>query len=509
MERKSFWNRWAEPVQFPRLRGEERAEVAVIGGGITGMTLAHELAKEGRSVALLEARKIGGGTTAHSTGNLYSTIEQGLATLVSKYDTGLTKDVVLSRTQAIDHIEMLIREKNISCGFVRRPWVYYTADPSKDQQIESEIEAAKTAGLKAEETDVPDLPWAVSNAMRIEHQAQFNPLLYVQGLANSVNIERGEALRIFEESPVTEVNEESDEVQLVTPEGVVRADQVVYATHTPKGKWIAFHSSLSPHREYGVTATLNSGNYPEGIFWGYHEEQSKFSIRSTTADGDREIMVVGQPHRVGQHGDNREYIRNLQQFMEQRFDIGEFTHNWGGQNYKSPDMLPYIGRLKSYPRRFIATGFSTDGLVWGTLAALVIRDQICERENRWSDLYSPNRLHPHKSAREVLKESVNVGKEFLKSLPFVRDDTSFITIQNGEGKIIEKEGQKIAAYRTPEGDLKLNSAICPHMGCTVQWNQLESSWDCPCHASRFETDGSVIEGPSLHALGEIRGEKET
>src|SRR5690625_6797479 len=124
-------------------------------------------------------------------------------------------------------------------------------------------------------------------------------------------------------------------------------------------------------------------------------------------------MVVGQPHRVGQHGDNREYISNLQQFMEQRFDIREFTNNWGGQNYKSPDMLPYIGRLKSYPRRYIATGFSTDGLVWGTLAALVIRDQICERENRWSDLYSPNRLHPHKSAREELKERSEEHKAAL------------------------------------------------------------------------------------------------
>lgn len=502
MERKSFWNRWAEPLHFPRLRGEERAEVVIIGGGITGVTLARELNQEGRDVILLEARKVGGGTTAHSTGNLYEIVEQGLSQLQKKYDTETLRDVVASRKEAVDHVERLVEENGISCQFVRRPWVLYSAGPEGNQQIESEREAARAAGLSVESTQVPELPWEVSSGMKLGDQAQINPLAYVQGLAR-MNREKG--MRIFEESVVTGVEEDSSNVKVVTPEGVVRADHVVYATHTPKGKWIAFHSSLSPHREYGVTATLNRGDYPDGIFWGYHGKQ-RFSIRSSSTDGNREIMVVGQPHKVGQHGDNREYIQNLQKFMQEHFDIKEFTNGWGGQNYKSPDILPYIGELKSHPRRYLATGFSTDGLVYGTLAARMISDQIGGRENRWSDLYSPNRVQPHKSAGEVIKETINVGKQVLKSLPFVRDDTEFTSIKSGEGKIIEREGQKIAAYRTAEGDLKLNSAICPHMGCTVQWNQFENSWDCPCHASRFEIDGSVIEGPSFHALGDIKGE---
>lgn len=223
-------------------------------------------------------------------------------------------------------------------------------------------------------------------------------------------------------------------------------------------------------------------------------------------NGERFVLVVGEPHKVGQAEDNRQKIRNLENFAGQHFGLTDVAYRWGGQHYRPADLLPYIGRESKSSNVFIATGYSTDGLVWGTLAGMIIADEIAGTKNRWADLYNAHRFTPVKSAEKFVKENINVAGKYLENIPGKKDAPDFDDIQPGTGGIVEKNGEKIAAYKNKSGEVILMSAVCTHMKCIVNWNNAEKSWDCPCHATRFKPDGTVIEGPAYHALHKIKFE---
>ncbi|NJN26508.1 MAG: FAD-dependent oxidoreductase [Cyclobacteriaceae bacterium] len=225
-------------------------------------------------------------------------------------------------------------------------------------------------------------------------------------------------------------------------------------------------------------------------------------------------MVIGESHRVGQAEDNIENIKKLEAFAKEQYGLENAVYRWGGQHYKPADLIPYIGPKKGGSHVFIATGFSTDGLVYGTLAGMLIADAIEGKENPWVDMYKAHRFSPLKSASNFIEESINTAKQYLNILPGKADKADFEHVKNGQGAIVEQDNEKIAAYRDEEGKLTLTSAVCPHMKCIVNWNNAEKTWDCPCHASRFQPDGTVLEGPSYHPLasiemigGEIKKEK--
>lgn len=192
-------------------------------------------------------------------------------------------------------------------------------------------------------------------------------------------------------------------------------------------------------------------------------------------------------------------------FLKERFDLGEVTHRWGGQHYKPADKLPYIGPQAKGSRIYVATGFSTDGLTYGTLAAMLISDHIAAKDNPYAELYKASRFTPGKSAGEFLKENLNVAAQYIKDLPFKGDEEELKLLRKGEGRIIEKDGQKMAVSRSEKGELKMHSAFCTHMACVVHWNNAEKTWDCPCHGSRFNQEGGVLEGPAIDPLKNYNG----
>lgn len=503
---QSLWNSYAATTNFPSLQEDLEVDVAVIGGGITGITTAQRLSEEGFRVAVLEARKVGGGTTAHSTGNLYFTIDQILSSLQSTYDNGIIRNVVSSRFDAINLIADNVERFHIDCDFMRVPWYLYSSNEENARKIDEELETAIEAGVNMEKARAEDIPFHMVKGVKVGDQAQFNSLRYVQGLANEIE---SNTCRIFENTRVLEIEEDKEKVELKVMGGTVRAKHAVHATHTPKGVDVQFHTVLGPYREYGVAAKLDAGTYPEGIYWGYYNKGDKISFRSYSRGHEKYVIAVGQPHKVGQAKDNNEHIQNLISFLKEHFEIGEVTHRWGGQHYHPSDKLPYIGRKSPGSRVYIATGFSTDGLTFGTMSGMLICDSISGKENLYEEMYAASRFTPGKSAKEFLKENLNVAAQYLKDLPFSTDEEALKNLKNGEGRILEKDGHKVAASKNKKGEIAMHSAFCTHLSCVVSWNNAEKTWDCPCHGSRFDPEGMVLEGPALHPLKriEIKGEK--
>lgn len=497
-EIKSVWKTLSSDTIFPSFDGDIQTQIAIIGGGITGITTAQLLKEAGFNVVVIEARKVGRGSTGHSTGNLYAMIEQGFDQIKNKFDLQSLRTVINTRSKAIDLVEQNVEKFAITCDFKRVPWILYATDGTHDQKLESEYQEAKAGGLKATKLQPGDIPFKMTKGIRIDSQAQFNPLQYVQQLAMAITDEQ---CVIYEDTAAVDIEEFENNVIVTTDNGRIFANHVIHATHTPKGLMADFHSVLGGYREYGVAATLASAAFPEGTFWGYYNAD-RFSFRSYQHNGEQRLIVVGKPHKVGTKEDNQQNIAAIEEFMFSNFDVAEITHRWGAQNYKPADSLPYIGRRSKNSRVLVATGFSSDGLTYGTVAAAVLRDILTDQENSATKTYDATRHNPVKSAAKFLKENTLNAATLIKDYIFFKD-TNLADIPVTEGKVIEIDGKKVAVYHESMDVVKACSAVCPHMGCIVHWNKAERTWDCPCHASRFDTNGFIIEGPALTPLKQL------
>jgi Rieske Fe-S protein len=257
---------------------------------------------------------------------------------------------------------------------------------------------------------------------------------------------------------------------------------------------------MGAYREYAIAVKLSSGEYPKGIFWVMGQPH-QHSIRSyTDSRGEDYLLVLGEPHKVGHKKDNETCFKSLESYAGMRFDVKSVDYQWSAQNYRSADGLPYIGATDDNANVYIATGFATDGLTYGTLAAMIISDLILGNENPWQKLYDPRRHHPFKSAGRFIKENVHVLMDYMHDLPYLAEAESVSGIAPGEGKTVAIKGEKFAVYRDETGELHQVSAVCTHMKCIVNWNKEAKSWDCPCHGSRFTVDGQVLEGPAIANL---------
>lgn len=496
---KSIWNSFSKPTDFPSLNENIKTEVAIIGGGITGLTTAHEISKLGIKCVVLDKSRIGAGTTSHSTGNLYSTVDKQLDTLLSKYDTDTLTEIADARSAAIDIIEEYVQKFQIDCDFKRVPWYLFSTTEKKNEAVSTELKQSREVMIPASAAEVEEIPFPVSKAIKVEGQAQINPMLYVQGLGNNIINEK---CRIYENTHVHEIKEHGSYIEVISENGVVEAEHVVHATHTPKGIKLV-HTLLGPYREYGIACKIEETAHPEGIFWGFFDDQEKYSTRTYSREGETYLLVVGKPHKTGQTDSNVKHIQELENFARKFFDVKEVTHRWGGQHYRPADLLPYIGRDRKDSNIYIATGYSTDGLVYGTIAGQIISASINGDKHPWEKLFDSTRSQPLKAANKFLKENLDVAKEFLKYIPGTFKDSDFAAIAPGEGKVLDRDEGKVAVYKDETGKITACSAVCPHMACILNWNNAEQTWDCPCHASRFSPDGKLLEGPSLHDLKKV------
>ena len=490
MDTTSVWRAGAPPTGFGMLHGDIVADVLIIGGGITGVTTALLLAQQGRSVVLLEAQELGSGATGNSTGNIYQTVAQGLTEVTSRWDADVARQVVTERKAAVDFIESQAQQ-SAQAQFRRCPLVLFAETPEHQASIDEEFEALVAAGCQVERRrEVPQpLPRPAGDVLVLTGQAQFQPQAYVAHLAR-LAVQAG--ARIHEHSRVLEIDDRARRV--ATASGTVQAQELVMATHTPKGIRMV-HAQMPVHREYGVAIPLPAQDPGPGTFWMRGDE--RLSVRTCEAGGRRFLGCVGQEQKTGHHN-AKVSLMALEGVVRKHFGDAEPACRWSAQNYRAADGLPYIGRDTA--GCFVATGFATDGLTWGTVAARLIAQEIGGHPTAFGALCKPTRLSLVKGAKIMLEEVGTMTKSLVQDYLTHRQEEHLSSLAAGDSAILEQEGESVAAWRSPAGELYAVSPVCTHLGCKVHWNSMETTWDCACHGSRFHPDGTVLEGPAVAPL---------
>ena len=502
MDTTSLWRASAPPSpRYAPLPGNAQCDVLVVGGGITGVTLAWLLAGQGRDVLLLEAQSLGGGSTAGSTGNLYESVGgEGVQALLQHWGKNVARQAVEARAAAVDFIGQ--RAQNApEVAFRRCLQLVYAQTPHDQKFIDGEYDAlAQLGATVARQAQVPHpLPAPCGPVLALHGQAQFQPQAYVTHLAREA---AARGARLHEHSRVTGLDHGAKTA--TTASATVQAREIVLATHSPKG----FHllqAAMPVHREYGLALPWSDDAPGPGIHW-WHGPQT-LSVRThTSSQGEQFLVCVGQEHKTGNHDANAglaQLREQVQRILAQHADHGTGPgvaprYQWSAQNYRSAVALPYIGRDAS--GCWVATGFGADGLVWGTVAAQVLAAQLAGDKPDFGEVCRPSRFTPLKSAKTFAEAAGTSAKALLKDYLTDRQEQHLTALAAGESAIVEAEGESFAAYRAPGGELFAVSPVCTHLGCKVHWNSVETSWDCPCHGSRFAPDGTLLEGPALVPL---------
>ncbi len=491
-EPQSFWIETSDTTAYPSLRGQVSVDVAVLGGGITGLTVAAHLKRAGMTVAVVEANRLCHGTTGHTTGKLSSLHGLVYDTLTSSFGEEGARAYGEANEAAIERVAALCSEYGIDCDFERVPNYTYTESEQEVSQIEAEVQAAKRVELPATYTEESDLPYPIRAAVRFDGQARFHPRKWCLGLARVVE---GGGSHVFEETRALSV-EEGRPCRVQTERGELEAGRVVVATLLPFTDRGFFFARTHPEREHVLGVRLD-GPVPHGMY--ITAGSPTRSIRSHPASDGEVVLVSGESHKTGQAADYQERYARLERFARERLGARSIDYRFSAQDFYPADQVPYIGRMRrGSDRLYTATGFKAWGMSHAVVAAMIIEDQLQGRENPWSEFYSPNRLKPMASASSFIKENANVARRFFGDRLMKRQ--SLAELASGEGAVVADGSQQLAAYRDEQGELHTVSARCTHLGCIVSWNAADTTWDCPCHGSRFGVDGEVIHGPAVKAL---------
>lgn len=490
----SYWIASIEQPNYPSLEKDIEVDVAIVGGGITGITSAFLLKRAGLKVAVIEASNILQGTTAHTTAKLTSQHHLIYDKLKKQMGDAKAQQYADANQAAIEFVANIVREKNIDCDFSRQQAFVYTQKDEFIENIQDEINAALSLGIKASfQKDLP-LSLPIKGAMCFDNQAQFHPRKYLLALSEEIP---GHGSHIFENTRAIGIDE--GEICSVTTqqEKRVSAKNIIIASHFPFYDGIGLYfSRIYPERSYALGIKTQE-KFPGGMY--ISAENPSRSLRSQPSKDGELIIVVGESHKTGQGEDTSNHYANLFHFSEEIFQVLDTPYRWSTQDYTSMDEVPYIGKLTSRTSNiYVATGFRKWGMSNGTAAAIILKDLITKGDNPWEAVYNPSRFTPAASAKNFVKENFNVAKNLilgkLESLP------DNVKVSKGEGKAFSVDGQKIGAFRDEHGKLHLVDTTCTHMGCELQWNSAERSWDCPCHGSRFTYQGEILEGPALKTL---------
>jgi glycine/D-amino acid oxidase-like deaminating enzyme/nitrite reductase/ring-hydroxylating ferredoxin subunit len=493
---ESFWIATSPDTAYPRLERDVSVDVAVVGAGIVGVLTAYLLQRDGKTVALLDAKRIVRGATGYTTAKLTSGHGLIYADLAESFGAEGARVYADSNQAAIEQVAGLAEELGIDCDLERKPNYVYAEREEDVERLRTELAAMERVGLAASFQAETPLPFAVAGAIRLENQAQFHPRKFLLPLAERVD---GEGSLVLEDTRATGVKEGSP-CRVTTDRGVVRARDVVVATQLPFLDRGLFFAKAHPHRSYAVAAPLDASQAPDGMF--INAGVPTRSVR-TLRDGERTLIQVGgHGHFTGDEEDTPARYRVLEAFLREHWpDAGEVEYRWSTQDYLSVDRVPYVGRLRRRSRHvFTATGFSKWGMTNGTVAALLLTDAILGRENPWAGLYDSKRVHARAAAKRFVRWNARAGMHFVRDRVRAAGSRSPEDLSAGEGALLRVDGRKRACYRDEAGVLHVLSPVCPHLGCLVAWNPAERTWDCPCHGSRYTGEGRVIQGPATADL---------
>lgn len=501
-ETMSIWAETAlEDLTFSPLRDDVITDVCVVGAGMGGLVSAYVLAREGKRVCVLEAAdRIATGQSAKTTAQLCVSLDRRYSTLVRIHGAEGARQIAESHRAAMDLVEKIVRDEGIECGLRRVPGHLFLASEQPRSLLEEELEAVRAAGMHDVEL-LPRLPLSFLDAgpcLRFPNQLELDPLKFLAGLAERL-VRLG--VRIHVDSPVVVVRGGEQAVVQTDLDMSVTADSLIVATNTPVNNLFAIHTKQAPYRTYVVGYAIPKGKV-EGFFWDTESPQHYVRVAHENEIHDV-LLVGGEDHKTGQNPSAKECFVRLEDWTERRFPVmGPPLWRWSGQVMESMDGLGFLGHNPADEENvYVISGDSGNGMTHAVIGAMIIRDQIAGRENPWAALYSPDRFNL-RAAGTFFSENANVARQYMDW--FHRESPDMIrNLPTGEGMVINQGLRKIAVYRTEEGGLEFHSAVCTHLAGVVRWNSVEKSWDCPCHGSRFDRHGRVLERPASAPLKPI------
>jgi glycine/D-amino acid oxidase-like deaminating enzyme/nitrite reductase/ring-hydroxylating ferredoxin subunit len=497
----SVWLATVQLPQFPPLPGDCDTDVCVIGAGIAGLTTAYLLSREGKRVVLIDALGIGAGETGRTTAHLFPPDEwyTGVEKHFGKKKSRLVAESFMA---SIDMVESIIKQEAIDCEFERLDGYLYALPANGFKNMDHEYEAASRAGVPAQRLErVPGLSFDTGPCVRYSNQAQFHPLKYLNGLAQAF-VQRGG--RIHCGTLADNIRSDKNSHLVHTAHGNIRAGAVVVATNTPFNDRVTMHTKQAGYRTYVIGLRVPRGSVPRLLLWDTGDPYYYIRLETPSDDADHDILIVGgADHKVGQDTHPEHRYDEIERWVRERFPMAlDVAYRWSGEVMEPSDGPAYLGRNPSGPDGvYIITGDSGNGMTHCTIGAMIVTDLIMRRDNRWQEIYDPARKVKH-GLGDFVGEQVNTLSQYGDWMKGGEVD-SVIEIAAGEGAILRDGVSKIAVYRDEQGGLHAVSAKCTHLGCVVHWNSAEQSWDCPCHGSRFATDGAVLHGPAATALAPI------
>lgn len=473
---KSVWSETCQIEPRPALPGPVETEVAVIGAGMAGILTAWTLQEAGRRVVVLEADRIAGGQTRNTTAKITSQHGLYCGPLIRTLGRERAALYAGANQAAVEAYRTLVERRGIDCGFQERDAYLYGQDA---EQLRAEAAAAKALGLPASFVEPPPLPFPTAGAVKYAGQAQFHPLRFLKALSGE--------LTIYEDTPVLRVKGN----RLETPHGEVRAERVVFACHYPFVNFPGLYFARM-HQEQSYVLALEDAPPIEGMYIGV--EKGSVSLRQY---GDL-LLLGGGGCRTGKNQAGGRY-RTLEKRAQAWFPGSREAYRWAAQDCMTLDGAPYIGRFaKSRPDWYVATGFGKWGMTGSMVSAILLRDLIRGVENPWAAVFSPGRF-PLRAVPKLAMEGGQAVKGLTRELFHIPSETAG-QLPPGHGGVILVKGKKTGAYRDEAGVLHLVDVRCPHLGCQLEWNPDERTWDCPCHGSRFDFRGKCISGPAQEDL---------
>jgi glycine/D-amino acid oxidase-like deaminating enzyme/nitrite reductase/ring-hydroxylating ferredoxin subunit len=494
-----YWIDSAALPKFTKLDRDEAVDVAVVGAGITGLTAAYLLTLEGRRVAVLERERCAEIDTGHTTAHLSMVTDERLVDLVKKFGRDHAQAVWDAGLAAISQIESIVGDIDTACDFAWVPGYLHAplGASSSAAAFKEEASVAAELGFDAEFLDA--VPFVGGPGVRFNDQARVHPRKYLAGIARAI-VDRGGM--IFEHSAADEFN--TRPLSIKSNGHTLTCTSVVLATHTPLvgtaglvGATL-FQTKLALYTSYVVGGRVAKGRVPDALFWDTADPYHYLRIEP---HHDHDFVIFGgEDHKTGQASDTGACFERLERTLLSMFAGIEVTHRWSGQVVETPDGLPYIGETAEH--QFAATGYAGNGMTFGTLAGMMAADSIAGRPNPWADLFDPGRKKIRGGLWDYITENKDYPYYLIRDRFAGAEGKSVRAVPRGAGKVLDINGQRVAVYRDERGNAVKRSAVCTHMGCLVDWNEAERTWDCPCHGSRFKPDGAVIAGPAESPLPE-------
>ncbi len=472
-------------------------DAIIVGAGITGITTAYNLVREGKKVLILEAQCPGFGTTGGTTAHLNTFYDTSYEEVIENFGEEEAKLFAGSGTESIEIIKQNIQVNNIDSTFKECTAYVFSVVEEQSEMLEKMTDASNKVGVPMQYINDSPFPIPYLKIAQVQDNAQFNPASYIYGLLAAFKKLGGE---LIENCRVTGV-EEGDILEVETSSGKMKCNNLVYATHLPPGV-NQLHFENKAYRSYAMAVRLKDGNYPDAL--GYDLYDPYHYYRSQELNGLQYLIVGGEDHKTGDAINTEQCFRKLESYVAQYYEIEEVAYKWSSQYYVPADGLAYIGQMTAANKNiFVATGYNGNGMMFGTLAGQIICDLICEKKNKYQKLFDPLRIKPVAGFSEIMKNAADTVGNLLGIKVEKEKMDVLAELAPNEGKLVKYEGKKLGIYKDEKQNIHMVNPACTHIHCTVAWNATERSWDCPCHGARYNADGEMLTGPARKNLENV------